>query len=66
MIFINQQAYIKSIIKRFRLTNARTITTPMEPGVVLVKEQHPELSKRSMGWTTYHMVKPSEVYYGQQ
>ena len=46
---INQRVYIDSIIERFRLTNARPITTPMEPGVVLVKEQRPESSKRSMG-----------------
>ena len=48
MILINQQAYIKSIVERFRLTNDRLITTPMEPAVVLVKEQFPESSKRSM------------------
>ena len=48
-ISINQQVYIESIVERFRLTSARPISTPMEPGVVLMEEQCPELSKSSVG-----------------
>jgi hypothetical protein len=32
-ISINQHAYIESMVEKFRLTNARPVSAPMEPGV---------------------------------
>jgi len=40
-IAINQGAYIETLAERFRLTNAKPVTTPMEPGVQFSKEQGP-------------------------
>ena len=37
-VSINQQAYIDSMTEKFKLTNAKPIGTPMEPGAVLTKE----------------------------
>ena len=31
-ISINQRAYIEALLKKFQLTNARAVSTPMEPG----------------------------------
>ena len=31
-IVINQQAYIENMVENFRLTGAKPVSTPMEPG----------------------------------
>jgi hypothetical protein len=38
---INQQAYIEAMLSKFRLTNARPVSTPMEAGALYTKEQGP-------------------------
>ena len=40
-ISINQQAYIESMVEKFRLTNAKPVSTPMEPGAQFSKDQCP-------------------------
>jgi len=40
-IAINQEAYIKTLGERFRLTDAKPVTTPMDSGVQFSKEQGP-------------------------
>ena len=40
-ISINQSAYLTSMAAKFRLSNAKPVTTPIEPGVILNKEQAP-------------------------
>ena len=38
-IFINQSTYLQSMAKKFHLADAKPVTTPMEPGIILSKEQ---------------------------
>jgi hypothetical protein len=38
-ISINQQAYIQGVAEKFRLTNAKAVTMPMESGTHLTKDQ---------------------------
>jgi len=45
-ISINQHAYIEGIIKKFGLTNARPISTPMEPGTQLSTDQGPSTTNQ--------------------
>ena len=40
-ISINQHAYIEGIVEKYGLTNAKPITTPMEPGIQLSTDQGP-------------------------
>ena len=40
-IAINQRAYIESMVKKFRLTNAKPVSTPMEPRAQFSVEQSP-------------------------
>jgi hypothetical protein len=40
-ISINQQAYIESMVEKFRLTNAKPVSTPMEPGAQFSMDQCP-------------------------
>ena len=40
-ISINQRAYIEALLNKFRLTNARAVATPMEPGAQFTKNQGP-------------------------
>jgi hypothetical protein len=40
-ISINQQAYIESMVEKFRLTGARQVSTPMEMNAQFTKEQCP-------------------------
>jgi len=40
-ISINQHAYIEGIVEKYGLTNAKPVTTPMEPGVQLSSDQGP-------------------------
>src|SRR3979490_1012877 len=41
-ISINQRSYLESITNKFQLTNAKPVMTPMEPGMLLSKEQAPQ------------------------
>jgi hypothetical protein len=47
MISINQHAYIESMVEKFRLTNARPVSTPMEPGVQFSIDQSPSTLNQS-------------------
>ena len=47
-ISINQQVYIDSMTEKSKLTNAKFIGTPMEPGAVLTKEQGPMSIMKAM------------------
>ena len=38
---LSQQEYINNLVERFRLQNTTTVTTPLEPGVMLTKGQYP-------------------------
>ena len=40
-ISINQHAYIESMVQKFRLTNAKPVTTPLESNAKFSKEQSP-------------------------
>ena len=40
-ISINQSAYIQRVVKKFNLTNAKPVLTPMEPGTQFSVEQCP-------------------------
>jgi hypothetical protein len=40
-ISINQQAYIEAMLNKFRLTNARPVSMPMEAGAQFTKDQGP-------------------------
>jgi len=40
-ISINQQAYIESMVEKFRLTGAKQVLTPMEPNAQLSNQQCP-------------------------
>jgi hypothetical protein len=41
MILINQQAYIESMVEKFRLTNAKNVSTPMDPNTYFSVQQCP-------------------------
>ena len=41
MIVINQRAYIESMVEKFRLTGAKLVSTPMEPGIQFTVDQCP-------------------------
>jgi len=36
-----REEYINNLVERSRLQNATTVTTPLEPGVILTKDQRP-------------------------
>ena len=40
-ISINQRAYLESMVEKFRLTNAKPVWTPMEPGAQFSVDQSP-------------------------
>jgi hypothetical protein len=40
-ISINQRAYIEGMVEKFRLSNARPVSTPMEPGIQFSIDQCP-------------------------
>ena len=40
-ISLSQKTYIESIISRFNLTDAKTVSTPMDPGVIYCKKDAP-------------------------
>ena len=40
-ILLSQEEYINNLISRFELQNATTVTTPLEPGAILTKDQCP-------------------------
>ena len=42
-ISINQCAYIESMVEKFKLTNAKPVSTPMEPGAQFSVDQSPSL-----------------------
>ena len=42
-ISINQQAHIEVMVNKFKLTNAKPVSTPMEAGVQYTKEQGPSM-----------------------
>ena len=42
-IAINQHAYIESMVEKFRLTGAKPVSTPMEPGTQFTVDQCPSL-----------------------
>ena len=46
-ISINQRAYIESMVEKFRLTNARSVSTPMDPGVHFSVDQCPSTLNQS-------------------
>ena len=41
MLSINQHAYTEAIVEKFRLTNAKPVRTPMDPGAHLSVDQCP-------------------------
>ena len=45
-ISINQHAYIEGIVEKFGLTNARPVSTPMEPGTQLSTDQGPSTTNQ--------------------
>jgi len=47
MISINQQAYIESMVEKFRLTRAKRVLTPMEPNAQLSNQQCPSTANQS-------------------
>ena len=47
-ISINQHAYIVAMVDKFKLTNARRVTTPMEHGAQFTKEQGPSTPTQAM------------------
>jgi hypothetical protein len=47
-VSINQRAYIEALLKKFRLTNARAVSTPMEPGARFTKDQAPSTPTQAM------------------
>lgn len=57
-ISINQHAYIESMVEKFRLTNARPVSTPMEPGVQFSIDQCPSTINQS---SRMHGVPYSEA-----
>ena len=42
-LLINQHAYIESLAKKYWLTNAKPVKTPIEPGTYYAKEQCPSM-----------------------
>jgi hypothetical protein len=54
-ISINQWAYIKAMLSKFRLTNAKLVSTPMETGTQYSKEQGPStpMQERRMRGVPY-------------
>ena len=40
-ISINQRSYIERMVEKFRLTNAKRVSTPMDPGITFSKDQSP-------------------------
>ena len=48
-ISINQRAYIEAIVEKFRLTNAKPISTPMDPGAQFSVEQSPSSLNQTAG-----------------
>jgi hypothetical protein len=47
-ISINQYSYIEQMTEKFRLTNAKPVSTPMEPGAQFTKEQGPSTPTQMM------------------
>jgi hypothetical protein len=47
-ISINQHAYIEAMLNKFRLTNAKHMSTPMEAGAHFTKEQGPSTHTQAM------------------
>lgn len=47
MISINQRAYIESVVEKFRLTGAKPVSTPMEPGAHFTVDQCPSTLNQS-------------------
>ena len=47
-ISINQHAYIQAVVDKFKLTNAKHVTTPMESGAQFSKEQGPSTPTQAM------------------
>jgi hypothetical protein len=47
-ILINQRAYIEAMLNKFRLTNAKPVSTPMESGVHFTKDQGPSTRTQAM------------------
>ena len=47
-ISINQCSYIEQMTEKFRLTNAKPVSTPMEPGAQFTKEQGPSTPTQMM------------------
>ena len=56
-ISINQRAYIKLMVEKFRLTNAKPVSTPMEPGTQYSIDQCPS--------SINQMLKMQEVPYSE-
>jgi len=46
MISINQQAYIKSMVEKFRLTEAKRVSTPMEANTQFTTQQCPSTANQ--------------------
>jgi hypothetical protein len=47
-ISINQRAYIEAMLNKFRLTNAKPVSTPMESGAHFTREQGPSTPTQAM------------------
>jgi hypothetical protein len=47
-ISINQRAYIEAMLNKFRLTNAKPVSTPMESGALFTKDQGPSMPTQAM------------------
>jgi Reverse transcriptase (RNA-dependent DNA polymerase)/gag-polypeptide of LTR copia-type len=57
-ISINQRAYIESMVEKFRLTQARPVSTPMDPGALFSVDQSPSTLNQS---SRMHGVPYSEA-----
>ena len=51
IISLSQEEYISNLVERFGLQDANTVTTPLEPGAILTREQCPTTPAELQGMT---------------
>ncbi|GKB48853.1 retrovirus-related pol polyprotein from transposon TNT 1-94 [Tanacetum coccineum] len=57
-IFISQRKYMQEILKKFRMKDCNPVSTPVEPGVKLVKDEN----GRDVDSTLYKQIVGSLIY----
>ena len=51
IISLSQEEYIRNLVERFGLQDTNTVTTPLEPGAILTREQCPTTPAELQGMT---------------